>query len=87
MNKKEKEAIEIVKEFNRENRYRDGGRINNAIDTVIRMAERTNKIETYCKEKLAFEKRLERQGEEPDEYNRGCFNTCFNILEIIKEDK
>lgn len=38
------EAIEIVKKFNKENRYRDGGKINNAIDIVVEMAEETNKI-------------------------------------------
>lgn len=32
-------AIEIVKKFNKENRYRDCGRINNAIDTLIYIAE------------------------------------------------
>lgn len=35
----EKKAIEIVKEFNKENKFRDCGRLNNAIDIVIRMAE------------------------------------------------
>lgn len=32
-------AIEIVKKFNKENRYRDCGRINNAIDMLIYIAE------------------------------------------------
>lgn len=45
MSKEEKEAIKIVKEFNKENRFRDCGRLNNAIDTVIRIAEGKNKIE------------------------------------------
>lgn len=36
----EKEAIEIVKKFNEENRFRDCGKINNAIDIVIELAER-----------------------------------------------
>ena len=40
MSEEEKKAIEIVKQFNNENRYRDCGRINNAIDTVIRLAEK-----------------------------------------------
>lgn len=36
----EKEAIEIVKKFNEENRFRDCGKTNNAIDIVIELAER-----------------------------------------------
>lgn len=35
-----KESIEIVKKFNQENRYRDCGKINNAIDEVIELAEK-----------------------------------------------
>ncbi len=34
-----KESIEIVKKFNKENRYRDCGRVNNAIDALIFVAE------------------------------------------------
>lgn len=34
------EAIEIVREFNKENRYRDCGKLNNAIDIVCEVAER-----------------------------------------------
>lgn len=45
LSEEEKEAIKIVKEFNKENRFRDCGRLNNAIDTVIRIAEGKNKIE------------------------------------------
>ena len=41
----EEEAIKIVKEFNKENRFRDFGRLNNAIDIIIRMVEEKNKIE------------------------------------------
>lgn len=43
MSDEEKDAIEIVKEFNKENKFRDCGRLNNAIDIVIRMAEERNK--------------------------------------------
>lgn len=39
LSEEKKKAIEIVKKFNMQNRYRDGGKINNAIDTVIEMAE------------------------------------------------
>lgn len=45
MSEEEKEAIKIVKEFNEENRFRDCGKLNNAIDIVIRMVEEKNKIE------------------------------------------
>lgn len=34
-----KQAVEIVKEFNKNNRYRDGGKINNAIDTVLQAVD------------------------------------------------
>lgn len=34
-----KEALEIVEKFNKENRYRDGGAINNAIDKLIEIAK------------------------------------------------
>ena len=36
----EKEAVEIVRKFNEENRFRDMGKLNNAIDIVIELAER-----------------------------------------------
>lgn len=37
------EDIKIVKNFNRENRYRDCGKINNAIDNVVSRLERQQK--------------------------------------------
>lgn len=61
MSEEEKKAIEIVKQFNKENRYRDCGRINNAIDTVIRLAEKleqekekNKKIEDKIKRKIEW---------------------------------
>lgn len=36
----EKEAIEIVRKFNEENKFKDMGKLNNAIDIVIELAER-----------------------------------------------
>lgn len=33
------ESIEIVDKFNKENRYKDGGKINNAIGEVLNMAK------------------------------------------------
>lgn len=55
MTKEEKEAIEIVKQFNKENRYRDCGRTNNAIDKVIEMAEKQLNYMTSPKETLIEE--------------------------------
>lgn len=40
LNKDEKEAIEIVKKFNLENRFKYSGKLNNAIDTIVRIAEK-----------------------------------------------
>lgn len=46
---KNKEAIEIVKQFNKENRYRDCGKINNAIDRVMKMSEETETLKELLK--------------------------------------
>ena len=45
-----KESIEIVKKFNQENRYRDCGKINNAIDKVIELAEKYLEIQSNVNE-------------------------------------
>ena len=37
------EAIEIVEKFNQENRYRDGGKVNNAIDEILTAAKELKK--------------------------------------------
>ena len=46
-----KESIEIVKKFNQENRYRDCGKINNAIDEAIELAEKYLKMEQNEKDR------------------------------------
>ena len=54
------EAIEIVEKFNILNRFRDGGKINHAIDLVIAAAKQNNntsKLETAIKEIPPMEKR------------------------------
>ena len=54
-----KESIEIVKKFNKENRYRDCGRVNNAIDTLIFVAENSipvQKIEDKIDENKEYRK-------------------------------
>ena len=43
LNKDEKEAIEIVKKFNLENRFRDCGKLNNAIDIVLNLITKLQK--------------------------------------------
>ena len=42
MTEKEEKAIKIVKKFNIENRFRDGGVLNNSIDTVLQSLEKRN---------------------------------------------
>ena len=46
MNEEEKKAIEIVKEFNKNNRFRDCRQVNNAINTLLSLVEeQQHKIE------------------------------------------
>ena len=44
MSNSNEEAIKIVKEFNREHRYRDAGRVNNSIDIVVDLAEKYDSL-------------------------------------------
>lgn len=45
MSEKEKKAIETVKEFNKNNKFRDYGKINNAINTLLNLVKKQqNKI-------------------------------------------
>ena len=43
LNKDEKEAKEIIKKFNLENRFRDCGKLNNAIDIVLNLITKLQK--------------------------------------------
>lgn len=43
MSEVEKKAIEEVRQFNKDNIYRDGGKLNNAIDTVLNLVEKQQK--------------------------------------------
>lgn len=45
-----KEAIEIVKKFNENNRFRDGGKVNNSIDVVLQALEELQKESGEYKE-------------------------------------
>ncbi len=45
-------AIKIVKKFNTENRYRDGGIINTSIDIVVELAEKYNSLKLDEKEEI-----------------------------------
>lgn len=48
MSEEEKKAIEIVRKFNEENKFRDMGKLNNAIDTLINLVEKQQKeLEEY----------------------------------------
>lgn len=80
-----KESIEIVKKFNKENRYRDCGRINNAIDTLIYAAENSI-LKQKIKDKL--ETREERLIEGKKTYtNKIRINELHVIKRVLLEDK
>lgn len=86
MSEEEKKAIEIVKEFNKENKFRDCGRLNNAIDIVIRMAEGKNKIE-MIKETASIDY-SENSKELIQAYHliHTCENKINEIIEHINEE-
>lgn len=42
------------------------------------------KIEEYCRKDLAFRRRLDRDGRQPDLFNQGRFCVCDEILNILK---
>ena len=81
-----KESIEIVKKFNKENRYRDCGRINNAIDTLIYAAENSipkQKVKDKLEElKKEYTKELEKNS------TKAFILKCqITVVEEIWEDK
>lgn len=47
-----KKAIETVKKFNEDNRFRDCGRINNAIDVVLALVDKQEQENKLLKLKL-----------------------------------
>lgn len=47
--------------------------------------EKNKKIENYCREDLAFERRLIRTNQKPNMFNEGRFYTSQNIINIICE--
>lgn len=78
-----KESIEIVKKFNKENRYRDCGRINNAIDTLIYIAENSIPVQ---KVKDLMEK-LNKEIKNYDEIEAIFKIKQQQILQDLLEDK
>ena len=56
LNNDEKEAIEIVKKFNLENRFRDCGKLNNAIDTVLNLITKLQKENDILKNHIHYKK-------------------------------
>lgn len=82
-----KESIEIVKKFNKENRYRDCGRVNNAIDALIFVAENSipvQKVKDKIEEiKEDYEDSKDENGESEYYYP----DYTIRKLEELLEDK
>lgn len=57
LTKIDKNAIKVVKKFNKENRFRDTGIINNSIDLVLALVDKQEKENTVLKLKLKQLKR------------------------------
>lgn len=48
--------------------------------------EKNEKIDEFCRKELAFERRLQRENRQPDEFNQGRFYVSENVRKIIKEE-
>lgn len=80
------EKIRIVRKFNQENRYRDGGVLNNAIDDTLNELERLQKENNDLRAIKETVRYLEEEGEKDDLYyvvGRGSYladvlNSAFN---------
>ena len=48
--------------------------------------KKNNKIDEFCRKELAFERRLQRENRQPDEFNQGRFYVSENIRKIIEEE-
>lgn len=57
LSKIDKNAIEVVKKFNKENRFRDTGIINNSIDLLLALVNKQDKENQVLKLKLKQLKR------------------------------
>ena len=83
MNEEEKKAIEIVKEFNKNNRFRDCRQVNNAINTLLSLVEeQQHKIEKLinANDNLKKTKRIKNM-----EYVNQNYVSKDKIKEKIKE--
>lgn len=62
----------------------------NAIETLLtayeKEKEKNKKIDEFCRKELAFERRLQRENRQPDEFNQGRFYVSENIRKIIREE-
>lgn len=80
------EKIRIVRKFNQENRYRDGGVLNNAIDDTLNELERLQKENNDLRAIKETVRYLEEEGVKDDLYyvvGRGLYladvlNSAFN---------
>lgn len=61
-----------------------------AIETLLtayeKEKEKNKKIDEFCRKELAFERRLQRENRQPDEFNQGRFYVSENIRKIIEEE-
>ena len=53
---------------------------------IEELKDKNKKIDEFCRKELAFERRLQRENREPDEFNQGRFYVSENIRKIIKEE-
>ena len=85
------EAIKRVEEVKKEYATMDGLKdYVIAIETLLtayeKEKEKNNKIDEFCRKELAFERRLQRENRQPDEFNQGRFYVSENIRKIIEEE-
>lgn len=80
------EKIRIVRKFNQENRYRDGGVLNNAIDDTLNELERLQKENNDLRAIKETVRYIEEDGEKDDLYyvvGRGSY--LANVLENAQD--
>ena len=94
------EAIEIINEilsdeflltaFNQDSSFESRQIKAKAIETLLtayeKEKEKNNKIDEFCRKELAFERMLQRENRQPDEFNQGRFYVSENVRKIIKEE-
>ena len=78
------ESIEYLKNYKYDNEVRQAIEI--LLTAYEKEKEKNNKIDEFCRKELAFERRLQRENRQPDEFNQGRFYVSENIRKIIKEE-